>query len=74
MEAAENRESDDRCAASERTALGLNRYLLRYSVVRSGRVEIAERVLFEDALQVCLSEDDDVVETFTPDATDESLA
>jgi hypothetical protein len=42
METTDHRESDDRCAAGERTAVGWNRNPLRYSLVWSSHVEIAE--------------------------------
>lgn len=74
METTEHRESDDRCAAGERTPVGWHRNPLRYPLVWSSHVEIAERVLVEHALQMRFTQNDHMIETLPPNTTHESLA
>jgi hypothetical protein len=74
VQPAEHRDRRDRAGEPASVAFARDRNLLTDPLVRPSRVEVARCVLSEYVLQVCLSQDHDMIEAFASDASEKAFA
>jgi hypothetical protein len=74
MWAAENRRRHDMCIRAVHGSIRMNRGALFDSLVRPNGVEAIQSVLLQNALQVSLVQNDNVIQTFAPNTAVKALA